>query len=46
MPLFEVDGEKCNRDGICAAECPGKAIDMYTCSDQMLTGAPSVILGV
>lgn len=27
MPLFTVDPEKCNRDGICAAECPIKIID-------------------
>ena len=28
MPLFTVDQEKCNRDGICAAACPLKIIDM------------------
>lgn len=26
MPLFIVDPEKCNRDGICVAECPVKII--------------------
>jgi len=28
MTLFEIDGDKCNKDGICAAECPLKIIDM------------------
>ncbi|MEW6076411.1 MAG: nitroreductase family protein [Thermodesulfobacteriota bacterium] len=28
MPLFEVNRDKCNKDGICAAECPLKIIDM------------------
>lgn len=28
MPLFAVDRDKCNQDGICAAECPLKIIDM------------------
>ncbi len=26
MSLFSVDSKKCNRDGICAAECPTKII--------------------
>ncbi len=30
MTLFTVDQEKCNQDGICAAECPLKIIDMKT----------------
>lgn len=28
MPLFTVDPEKCNRDGICVAECPSRIILM------------------
>ncbi|HEY6871502.1 MAG TPA: hypothetical protein VI298_02115, partial [Geobacteraceae bacterium] len=24
MSLFSINGEKCKRDGICAAECPRK----------------------
>jgi len=39
MPLFEVDQEKCNRDGICAAECPLKIIDMKA------TGMPTPVSG-
>ena len=27
MPLFIVDSEKCNRDGLCAAECPVGCIE-------------------
>jgi len=27
MPLFTIDPNKCNRDGICAAECPIKIIE-------------------
>jgi len=26
MPLFTIDSEKCNRDGICASECPSRVI--------------------
>ena len=26
MPLFTVDPDKCNRDGICVAECPSRVI--------------------
>ncbi|MFO7706939.1 MAG: nitroreductase family protein [Desulfobacterales bacterium] len=26
MKLFEVDGEKCNRDGLCVQECPARII--------------------
>lgn len=28
MPLFTVDPDKCNRDGICVAECPIKIIEL------------------
>ena len=28
MPLFTVDPEKCNKDGICAMECPMGIISM------------------
>jgi len=28
MSLITIDQEKCNRDGICAAECPGRIIRM------------------
>lgn len=28
MPLFTVDQEKCRRDGICVAECPGLIIEI------------------
>lgn len=33
MSLFTVDQEKCNRDGICAAECPNSIIDMASPGD-------------
>ncbi len=39
MSLFEVDQDKCNKDGICAAECPLKIIDMKA------TGMPAPVSG-
>ena len=39
MTLFDVNQETCNRDGICAAECPMKIIDMKT------TGWPKPVNG-
>jgi len=39
-----IDPGLCQGCGICVAECPGKAIIMSTCSDQMLTEAPSILL--
>ena len=39
-----IDPGLCQGCGMCVAECPGKAITMSTCSDQMLTQAPSVLL--
>jgi len=39
-----IDPGLCQGCGMCVAECPGKAIIMSTCSDQMLTQAPSVLL--
>ena len=33
MPLFTVDPEKCNRDGICVAECPSNVILMASPKD-------------
>jgi nitroreductase/NAD-dependent dihydropyrimidine dehydrogenase PreA subunit len=30
MLAFEVDREKCNRDGLCAAECPARVIRLET----------------
>lgn len=41
-----IDPGLCQGCGICVAECPGKAIVMSTCSDQMLTEVPSVLLNV
>jgi heterodisulfide reductase subunit A len=41
-----IDPGLCQGCGMCVAECPGKAIVMSTCSDQMLTEAPSVLLNV
>lgn len=35
----------CQGCGMCVAECPGKAIVMSSCSDQMLTQAPAILLG-
>jgi heterodisulfide reductase subunit A len=35
----------CQGCGMCVAECPGKAIVMASCSDQMLTQAPAILLG-
>ncbi len=26
MPLFTIDPDKCNRDGICVSECPSRVI--------------------
>jgi len=26
MPLFAVDPDRCNRDGICVSECPSNVI--------------------
>ncbi|HDZ91287.1 MAG: CoB--CoM heterodisulfide reductase iron-sulfur subunit A family protein [Deltaproteobacteria bacterium] len=40
-----IDPGLCQGCGMCVAECPGKAITMCTCSDQMLTQAPSILLG-
>jgi len=40
-----IDPGLCQGCGICVAECPGKAIVMSTCSDRMLTEAPSLLLG-
>ena len=40
-----IDPGLCQGCGMCVAECPGKAIVMSACSDQMLTEAPSVLLG-
>jgi len=28
MPLFNIDQQKCQRDGLCAAECPAKIIEI------------------
>lgn len=39
-----IDPALCQGCGMCVAECPGKAIVMGTCSDQMLTEAPSFLL--
>ena len=33
MPIFTIDQKKCKRDGICAAECPGKVIAQPTRKD-------------
>ena len=40
-----IDPSLCRGCGMCVAECPAKAIVMFTCSDRMLTEAPSVLLG-
>ncbi|MCD6293615.1 MAG: CoB--CoM heterodisulfide reductase iron-sulfur subunit A family protein [Deltaproteobacteria bacterium] len=39
-----IDPALCQGCGMCVAECPGKAIYMISCSDQMLIEAPSVLL--
>ena len=39
-----IDAALCRGCGMCVAECPGKAIFMSNCSDQMLTEAPGVLL--
>jgi heterodisulfide reductase subunit A len=41
-----IDPALCQGCGMCVAECPGKAIVMSTCSDEMLTEAPSLLLNV
>lgn len=40
-----IDPGLCQGCGICVAECPAKAIVMPGCSDQMLSAAPSILLG-
>lgn len=35
----------CQGCGMCVAECPGKAIVMFSCSDHMLNQAPAMLLG-
>ena len=39
-----IDPGLCRGCGMCVAECPGKAIVMSGCSDQMLIEVPSVLL--
>jgi heterodisulfide reductase subunit A len=39
-----IDPSLCQGCGMCAAECPAKAIVMANCSDDMLTRMPSVLL--
>jgi heterodisulfide reductase subunit A2 len=39
-----IDPGMCQGCGMCVAECPGKAINMAACSDQMLTQIPSIVL--
>ncbi len=39
-----IDASLCQGCGMCVAECPGKAIFMSSCSDQMLTETLSVLL--
>ena len=41
-----IDPALCKGCGMCVAECPGKAIVMASCSDQMLTRAPAVLMGL
>jgi len=40
-----IDPGLCQGCGMCVAECPGKAITMATCSDEMLNQAPALLLG-
>jgi NAD-dependent dihydropyrimidine dehydrogenase PreA subunit len=39
MTLFTIDHEKCDKDGICALECPAHIIEM-TENGQDLQGCP------
>lgn len=39
-----IDPGLCQGCGMCVAECPGKAIVMPCCSDEMLSNAPSILL--
>jgi len=41
-----IDPGLCEGCGLCVAECPGKAITMVTCSDEMLNDAPAFLLGI
>ncbi|MBW2117884.1 MAG: CoB--CoM heterodisulfide reductase iron-sulfur subunit A family protein [Deltaproteobacteria bacterium] len=41
-----IDPGLCQGCGMCVAECPGKAIIMSTCSDEMLIEAPSLLLNI
>ena len=33
MPLFTIDPETCNRDGLCVATCPVKIIELRDDAD-------------
>jgi len=39
-----IDPALCRGCGMCVAECPGKAIIMTSCSDEMLNQAPLILL--
>jgi len=39
-----IDPALCRGCGMCVAECPGKAIIMTSCSDEMLNQAPLVLI--
>ena len=39
-----IDPGLCQGCGMCVAECPGKAIVMSACSDEMLNQAPAILM--
>ncbi len=47
MSMITVDAEKCNRDGICAAECPARIIELKRGADTPvpIPGAEELCIG-
>lgn len=39
MPLFRIDYEKCDKDGLCALDCPAKIIEMKNEGPFLIEGA-------
>ncbi|WP_320042878.1 nitroreductase family protein [uncultured Desulfobacter sp.] len=39
MPLFKIDYDKCNKDGLCVLDCPAKIIEMKNEGPCLIKGA-------
>ena len=47
MELLNIDRDKCKKDGICAAECPTKAIQLnWYEDDQVMSKVDALLEGV